>query len=254
VLDRVSQANDRLAQQQQSQIDLATALSSGDIASAAKTVVSMNQAQAQYQLEDTRSALEQQRQVELQSLTVSINGQLLTRAQIQQQISDIEEVIYQRQQQIQIIEDRIYVLNQEKQTITDQIAVNTARQQQAEYNHILNIIKSNEQLKIKSEHTKRIRDYLTPGEFVVRKSVARANLPLLQSLNSNVFPDMSAGAELSSIPVMSAQSSTVNAPVYNNYSVNVNVPNTDASANDIANAVMSKIRMNGDRSIRRNRI
>jgi hypothetical protein len=42
--------------------------------------------------------------------------------------------------------------------------------------------------------------------------------------------------------------------VYNNYSVNVNVADTDASANDIASAVMSRIKMAKGRSIRGNRV
>jgi hypothetical protein len=45
-------------------------------------------------------------------------------------------------------------------------------------------------------------------------------------------------------------SSVTNMPVYNNYSINVNVPNTDASPEDIANTVMSRIRRSSAGEIR----
>jgi hypothetical protein len=73
-------------------------------------------------------------------------------------------------------------------------------------------------------------------------------------LNSNVFPE---SQDLTASPQISAidnSVSTVSAPVYNNYSVNVNVADTDASANDIASAVMSRIKMAKGRSIRGNRV
>jgi hypothetical protein len=101
----------------------------------------------------------------------------------------------------------------------------------------------------------RVPALLTPGEFVVRKSVAQQNLPMLSALNSDIFPSMnSINSGMSELP--NVVSSTVVSPstTLYNYSVNVNVTETDASATDIANTVIRKIRMMGDQEIRGNRI
>ena len=55
------------------------------------------------------------------------------------------------------------------------------------------------------------------------------------------------------VPIMSTSNvSNVNAPMYN-YSVNVNVAESNASANEIANVVIKKIKMTQDREVRGNR-
>ena len=101
--------------------------------------------------------------------------------------------------------------------------------------------------------TDKVPALLTPGEFVVRKSVAEANMPLLKSLNSNVFgAGMSLGSSNISPIDATTSVSNVSAPVYN-YNVNVNVADTNASPNEIADVVMNKIRMTKDRSVRGNR-
>jgi hypothetical protein len=101
--------------------------------------------------------------------------------------------------------------------------------------------------------TDKVPALLTPGEFVVRKSVTKANLPLLEALNGNIFPNMNSGVDSNVTPIISTSNvSNVNAPVYN-YNVNVNVAETNASANEIAGVVMNKIRMTQDKTIRGNR-
>ena len=90
-------------------------------------------------------------------------------------------------------------------------------------------------------NTDRVPALLTPGEFVIRKSVASAYMPLLEQLNGNIYP----GAAM---PKGSAKN---NSNLYNNsYSINVNVAGTDASPDEIANAVMSKIKQVESRSLR----
>ena len=94
-------------------------------------------------------------------------------------------------------------------------------------------------------NTDRVPALLTPGEFVIRKSVASAYMPLLEQLNGNVYPG---GA-------MPKGSAKTNPNLYNNsYSINVNVAGTDASPDEIANAVMSKIKQVESRSLRGVRI
>jgi TP901 family phage tail tape measure protein len=94
-IDKVTEANDRSAQRQQRQIDLASAIASGDFGAAASAAAEITNAESQAQLEDTKTALEQQQQSELAALVVEVNGQLYTREQIETNIKSLEESIYQ---------------------------------------------------------------------------------------------------------------------------------------------------------------
>jgi hypothetical protein len=329
-LDKVAQMNDRLAQQQQDRISLAGALVSGDFGAAASAAATMSSNFASSQLEDTKAALENQREKELATLTADVNGQLFTRVDIESQIDTINERVYQRNLSIQSLQDVIQKREEDLQPIRDAIFIQEGERlklardlEDAEYNKWKTEIdginasilawkqywdakrgKGGTVLKneyVKASSTKKqpkansfggfiraanggminyrgsnesppalranvgmevpgvglsdkVPALLTPGEFVVRKSVAQANMPLLKSLNGNIFPRMSSLVDSPQIPISDNSVSTVNAPVYNNYSVNVNVTGTDASANDIASAVMSKIKMNQGRSIRGSRV
>jgi len=114
-LDKVSEANDRIAEQDRSRISLASALASGDIAAAANAASEMQQQNAQYQIEDTRAALEEQRQRDLESLTVSVNGKLMTR-------NELEAANKAIQQEVEVIQDKMYNLETERLTLAEKRA------------------------------------------------------------------------------------------------------------------------------------
>ena len=451
-LDRVADANERAAQSQKRQIDLATALTSGDIAAAASAAAEITTAGAEAQIQDTRSALEAQRQREIAALTVEVNGQLFTRQQIETNIKNVEEQIYQRtllvrqeqekianiektitaekekQRKISVLTSILNISERMKTTVNQasrqamsaeigylgqSIGVNINNPQQmsqlgqqlginldsinksiATSNEIAQLTANeftDKFLKVKNKlgdvskfldegsaqarlslgflssirstwegttkvagmkstgrdilnnlittansirtgkeqiqnavsagvaavknakpnlkydpktgkmvpvafggmmgkgkltgymyggnvnykgsrepapvrmamgsivpglgNTDRIPALLTPGEFVVRKSVAQENLGLLKSLNGDVFPQLNS----SGAPTVDASSTNIksnilnNSPVYN-YSVNVNVPNTNASPDEIANAVITKINRYQNNRVRGSRI
>jgi hypothetical protein len=327
-LDKVANANDRVAEKQRQQIDLASALTSGDIAGAAKAAAAMTETDTQYQIEDTKTALEAQRQTELDGLTESVNDRLMTRKDIQAEIDAIEETIYQRNINLRTTNDEIYIIqesiNAEKETqdrlnkileAQEQVQVDLAKKKMQHSKETT--VQSREQLKnaIKQSYvqaggfkktrmtlseyqkdlglafggmvnkyafggnvgykgsreapprlkmargsivpglgnTDRVPALLTPGEFVVRKSVAQANMPLLKALNSDVFPTMSLNTP-DVAPTVTSSTNTIlnNTPVYN-YSISVNVPNTTASPDEIANVVVSRIKRSMDTNIRSSR-
>ena len=91
--------------------------------------------------------------------------------------------------------------------------------------------------------TDKVPAMLTPGEFVVRKSVAQTYGPLLSAINGNVFPKMGGS---SAMPRGSAKGS---GSMYN-YNVNVTLNGSDMNPDDVANAVMRKIKMTENTRVR----
>jgi hypothetical protein len=426
-LDAVEKANERIANQQKQQVDLAGALTSGDFGAAAKAASEMTAAAAGYQLEDAKLALEEQKQIDINNITEEVNGKLLTRVQIQDQINAQQEklvnlekekaALAEKQFKIQTLSQLMSVAgqirNSANRTQRDMLltqaqamgttlgvsdiqasgafgglskelgidlsavsieitsAVQTSQKSIQELaghtQSVGNSFKLSAALFKKAETeasnslsfmtgisslwgnkktglvavgadiyasvtsakdaiklgisdinsaknkaidaitaaskpkrnmyggvagymaggmvnykgsrepapgmmmggrmkkyavgsqvpgigiTDKVPALLTPGEFVVRKSVAQANLPLLEALNGNVFPNMNSGVDSNMVPIVSTSNvSNVNAPMYN-YSVNVNVAESNASANEIANVVIKKIKMTQDREVRGNR-
>ena len=96
---------------------------------------------------------------------------------------------------------------------------------------------------------------LTPGEFVVRKSmVNKYGKGMLNAINQGAFtmPTYNTGKNISlEATPSSAGTTNIAAPVYNTYSVNVNVPNTNADPDLIANKVMMRISEIDSANIRR---
>jgi hypothetical protein len=96
--------------------------------------------------------------------------------------------------------------------------------------------------------TDKVPALLTPGEFVIRKSVVESYGPMLSALNSQVFPKMNM---TSAMP--STQGNENEGTVYN-YQVSVALNGSNLDPNDVANAVMQKIKMSESRNIRSNNI
>jgi TP901 family phage tail tape measure protein len=120
-LDKVQEANSRIAQQQQDQLNLAQALSTGDIFAAVGAAQQMRSNQAQFAADAARQTLEEAREKALENITVSVNGQLMKRKDIEEQIRKNEEQIYQINQLMLPLQDTIYANNLEIYRIQDTI-------------------------------------------------------------------------------------------------------------------------------------
>ena len=346
-LDKIDRAGQRNADREKSRIDLARSLTTGDIGGAAKAAADIQRQESGYKLEDARTALETQRQKQVDSITTTINGKLMTRKQIEDSIVVSNENIYKISQAIKGIETEkldIYKLQEQSADRRFQYEIQAlaqltqnqavydiliAKEKELGFQIVQNRKISNDISYIPSSspaatsstgsgdkpkeikttvlkptaasyaatvkkqiaagqvdaarytalaamyaakkkafggmmyggsreappaikmaygsmvpgmgNTDRVPALLTPGEFVIRKSVASAYMPLLEQLNGNIYP----GAAM---PKGSAKN---NSNLYNNsYSINVNVAGTDASPDEIANAVMSKIKQVESRSLR----
>jgi TP901 family phage tail tape measure protein len=107
-LDKVEQANSRIAQQQQNQLNLSQALAQGDIYAAAQAAQQIRQDNAAAAIENTRNALEKAREEQLSNLVSEVNGKLLTRDQIEKAIEGNNDRIYQLQEdQLEPLQDAI---------------------------------------------------------------------------------------------------------------------------------------------------
>jgi hypothetical protein len=131
-LDKIEQANQRIADQQQGQIDLASALSRGDIAGAAKAQIEMQKRAAQNQLTDTKEGLREKQEKtiakireeseqKIKGFTAEVNGQLLTREQIELRIEQIEDILYQNSLNEYDIEQKITAEKKKQEEIQERI-------------------------------------------------------------------------------------------------------------------------------------
>jgi TP901 family phage tail tape measure protein len=100
-LEDVKKVNQQLIDQQKQQTDLAGALSSGDIGAAARIAQEMRAGAAQNSqqalidnLGKNKTALELQKQKDIEAIQVQINGQYYTRTQLQDLIVKKEDEIY----------------------------------------------------------------------------------------------------------------------------------------------------------------
>ena len=85
-LDEIGKAQEKNNQLQQNTMDLADALSKGDIAAAARIAMKAKQDSQKAALDDARTNLENARKAELESITVSILGQTVDRQMLEEKI------------------------------------------------------------------------------------------------------------------------------------------------------------------------
>jgi hypothetical protein len=93
-LDKIKSVNDSISQQQRNQLSLADALSSGDIGAAAEAMQKIQEDFVNQSSAKQRDLVEKARQQELLKVSVSINGELKTREQIEKTIKDLQKEIF----------------------------------------------------------------------------------------------------------------------------------------------------------------
>jgi TP901 family phage tail tape measure protein len=159
-LDKVSESNSRITEQEKSRISLASALASGDIAGAAGIAGDMQQQSAQYQIEDARAALEKQRQTDLESLTVSINGKLMTRKGIEFEIEAIQDRIYNKGLEVRGLQDSLQVIEEKKLAIAkEREKIETRMYLMAQKQAIQDLTKANKKKPLSKEDQAALADY-----------------------------------------------------------------------------------------------
>ena len=96
-LDAVEKANAAIANQQKGQLTLAEALTSGDIAAAARAAQDMRAQQAADALTQQKDAVEQSRQYELSRATGldKTDGKLKTRKELEKEIKNLQDQIFE---------------------------------------------------------------------------------------------------------------------------------------------------------------
>jgi TP901 family phage tail tape measure protein len=97
---------------------------------------------------------------------------------------------------------------------------------------------------------------LTPGEFVVRKSmVKKYGIPMMEAINQGAYstPKYKISEPTKTTVKANVSNANINAPVYNSYDMKFAVNGTNASADEIANKVMFKMKQLQNQSIRSNR-
>jgi hypothetical protein len=93
-LDKVRELNEKIAASQKDQLSLASALTSGDMAAAAKAAQEMRANNSSRGMDDMAKELDLARQGELDGLTATVNGKKVTRKDIEKQIRDLEKEIF----------------------------------------------------------------------------------------------------------------------------------------------------------------
>ena len=120
-LDEVSDINERLAKQQQAQLNIADALSQGDIAAAARARQEYRQQQTSDALEQRKKRIEDSREEAINNIRLE-NGQ--SRLEIEQDIFDLQKEIFNiEEESLEPAQRRMDLANQELQDQIDSLTV-----------------------------------------------------------------------------------------------------------------------------------
>ena len=215
-LDEIQKANEKIAEQQRGQLNLADALSRGDISAAAGVVQDIRSQNAQTALDEQRASIDAGRQAELSSATVTVGGKKYTRQNLEEMLNALE------------YSDTMKALGSgsfagyAKKKFAKGGIVGYAKGGLVSYFADGGF----------SRGTDVIPAMLTPGEFVIKKSaVDRIGLSKLTNMN---------------------EGTSMGDSVYN-YSINVNV-RSDSNPDSIAQAVLTQIRRIDNQRVRGNAI
>ena len=124
-LQEVRSVNDEIARQKQGELDIADALSRGDIGAAAKAAQQLRAQQAQAAADAQVKALEDAKKRAVDALTVEINGQRLSRADLEQKMYDINLQVLEIKQK-EIVQNEVILAKQKE--ILNSLVAQTAEQ------------------------------------------------------------------------------------------------------------------------------
>jgi hypothetical protein len=220
-LDTINSLNEKNAQQQQSTLTLASALSRGDIAAAAAAAIEKKKQDTQLAIEDQKKVLQSAREIELKGIVENVNGVLLTREQIEARIlTNTSRITRNKAAELETMirigeqAERIYGSSNSNPTVQTKARGGMIMPQRFAFGGGV-------------FGTDTVPAMLTPGEFVIRKSAVDAiGVGNLNALNSGA---------------------SVGESVYN-YSITVNANSSDASG--IADAVLREVQRIDSRRIR----
>jgi TP901 family phage tail tape measure protein len=119
-LQEVKSINDEINRQKQGELDLADALSRGDIGAAAKAAQQLRAQQAQAAADAQIKALEDAKKRAVDTLTVEINGQRFTRVDLEQKMYDISLQVLEIKKD-EIVQNEV-ILAKQKETLNTLIA------------------------------------------------------------------------------------------------------------------------------------
>ena len=124
-LQEVKSVNDEIMKQKQGELDVADALSRGDIGAAAKAAQQLRAQQAQAAADAQVKALEDAKRRAVDTLTVEINGQKFTRVDLEQKMYDISLQVLEIKKD-EIVQNEVILAKQKE--ILNSLIAQTAEQ------------------------------------------------------------------------------------------------------------------------------